>query len=416
MENLLQVFLDAGLLKGIEDNEQFKYLKAAAQDLFAKAAKNRVELIPFTLIALDPEVPEDEPLLERVESAIKKHWQPFKNKFPSRPVQILRAVILEALRLKTAKDDTAAAIVWLTGANYYHHKTYPTGEEAFLKDYLRGLAKRLEEKSEAHWVVSKSFSGADDSATAFSLQDVSQEQLQGRLLNASSPTQDSQGNAIKGSNTHLPSEGGVWAADFSRIAAAGIAKSINDNNTQIKNGIKDVIQEIVTSIAVLNRRYDLLWWRHSLYSPSLKSSYRGLDVSTICLFTSLDVYRLVPEQYPQSVEFLLRETVSTLLPPANEPSSHQLSLLEFLESVPTSSHLEVLRESYKAKVLEGDGRVSLLDLVKAGLIGEVPSPQAIKSRLGLASDLTIDIAELTVWLLRGLQAQHLAEQRINTNA
>lgn len=416
MENLLQVFLDAELLKGIDDNEQFNYLKAAAQELFGKSAKNRLELIPFTLVALDPEVPEDEPLLERVESAIKKHWQPFKNKFPSRPVQILRAVILEALRLKTAKDDLAAAIVWLTGASYYQHKTYPTREEAIFKDYLRDLAKRLEEKSVGHWVVNQSINGKDGSDITFTLQDVSQEQLQGRLLNAAGPTQDAQGSAVKGSNTHLPSEGGPWAIDFSKIAAAGVAKSINDNNAQIKNGINKVMQDIVTSIAILNRRYDLLWWRHTLYSASLKRSYRGLDISTLCLLTSFDVYMLVPELYPQSVEFLLREAISVLLVTSNETSSHELSLLEFLESLPAISHLEELRSSYKAKVVEGNSRVSLLDLVKGVLMGESPSSQSIKLRLGLASDLQIDTTELTVWLLRGLQAQHLAEQRISNNA
>ena len=73
MENILQAFLDTGLLKMVDEDEKFKYLQDAANDLAEKSARNRTDVIKATLVSLDAEVPSSEPELERVESALKRH-------------------------------------------------------------------------------------------------------------------------------------------------------------------------------------------------------------------------------------------------------------------------------------------------------------------------------------------------------
>jgi hypothetical protein len=380
MENFLQGFLDAGLLKGIDDNEQFNYLKAAAQELLGKGSKNRLDLIPFTLIALDPDVSENEPALDRVESAIKKHWPPFKNKFPSRPIQVLRAVVLEALRQKTVKDDLSAAVVWLTGASYFQNKQYSAREEPFLREFLLGLAERVEEGAENHWIIDREVIASNGEInSAFSMDNVNKDQLQTSLLWSAGPATDDQGVAISAANANLPSAGAPWMTEFSKLAAVGIAKTIDDNNAQLGRQLNDVVGQFLkslsTSISILNRRYDLLWWRHSLYSPSLKRTYRGLDPSTVCVVVGFDVYKMVSDFYPQSVEFLLRETISTLIDSAHRDELSEISLLDFLKGLHTSPYKGELELSYGNKVNDESGRMPLVDLARSVLAGQEPSPQ-----------------------------------------
>jgi hypothetical protein len=416
MENLLQAFLDAQLLKGIDDNEQFNYLKAAAQDLLGKGPKHRLDLIPLTLIALDPTVSENEPALDRVESAIKKHWAPFKNKFPSRPIQVLRAVLLEAVRLKTVKDDFSAAVVWFTGATYFQNKQYGAQEEPVLREFLLGLAERVEAAAESDWIVDREVSANGDINSAFSISNVNKNQLQTSLLYSAGPTTDDQGVAISAANANLPAAGAPWATEFSKLAAVGIAKTIDDNNAQLERQLNDVVGELLKglagSISVLNRRYDLLWWRHSLYSPSLKRSYRGLEPSTMCLVVGFDVYKMLPDFYPQSLEFVLRETISTLTESVQKDYPTGISILDFLKNVHKSPYTMELQLNYGKKETVGSGKMPLVDLVKGVLSGQDPSTQWVESRLGISSEQQIPFTELTVWLLRDQKAQQLAGQKV----
>jgi len=67
--SILQRFLDIGMLNIGEEDEKFKYLENASRDIAKSLSEKKLQLINYTLVALDPNIPPDEPVLLNVESA-----------------------------------------------------------------------------------------------------------------------------------------------------------------------------------------------------------------------------------------------------------------------------------------------------------------------------------------------------------
>src|SRR5437899_1334995 len=93
----LQSFLDARLFAIAEENSNYQFLTATIP-LFAKAiAKNKGKILAATLVALDQNASQDEPILDEVEELLKRKWPLVRNKYTDRPSILLRAIILESL-------------------------------------------------------------------------------------------------------------------------------------------------------------------------------------------------------------------------------------------------------------------------------------------------------------------------------
>ncbi len=73
MDNLLSKFLNVGLLPHLENNERFGYVEAATEEVNKKLSKNRVNLIRYTLTALNPNVSEAHPVILETDEALRKY-------------------------------------------------------------------------------------------------------------------------------------------------------------------------------------------------------------------------------------------------------------------------------------------------------------------------------------------------------
>ena len=113
---ILQDFLVCGLVEIGEEDKRLEWLEAAATELAKALIKTKRKLINYTLVALDDDLPETEPVFAEVEAAVTAHWKALRGKFPETPRQLLRGVILAALD-KVKEDDIAASIVWLIGGS-----------------------------------------------------------------------------------------------------------------------------------------------------------------------------------------------------------------------------------------------------------------------------------------------------------
>ena len=436
MQSMLQSFLDAGMLNMVEEDEKLKHLQDTAQDLAAKPPKTRIDVIHYTLVALDPEASPQEPIFEKIETALKKHWQTFKVKFPDMPRQLLRAIIFEALRIRGEKDVATAAIIWWTGANYLPYANLGR-ERDICREFLMHMGNIAEEQATAEWTSSYEYTPPTISAFEIKLNIkppvIDEDALTKHLAAASGPNDEAGNETGPDPNPYLPNSPGPWVKKFAPRAATGISevinnsyatlfkeivgaikqagKDLNESSIAINTAVQNAINQVAQSAEANERRSQLLWWRQTLYSPTLKQSYREMDRATATLLMGYDVYKQVTDYHPQSVEYLLREAARNVITANEAGADTGLSLFEFCRQLQTNDRAAELRQELKAAASDEPGRIPLLRFVKAALAGEPLDADKLTERVGVKSDTIVNFEDLAVWMFRDLQANHLATQK-----
>jgi hypothetical protein len=189
--SILQSFLDNQFIKTDEIShiESLKKASGAVQRMLEKK-KNRPKIIPYTLVALDPTVSDDDLVVVEVEEIIIKQWPAFRNsvvKTKDTPISYIQAVILEALN-SLSKDINLAAIVWHTGCNIVSHYKL-AGQEELLTNFLLEIGKNIEEGARSSWCILgnsqiDSIDKIELTLPKITLGEVSEDRLKGHLLAA----------------------------------------------------------------------------------------------------------------------------------------------------------------------------------------------------------------------------------------
>lgn len=128
MEEYLMRFLDIGAFTLNSDDTKLEKLRTAAKELAGVLQRTPAKTISFTLVATDPSVPSSDPVVDEAMAAVRKRWETVSNAFPGRPVNVLRAVILDAIVQAARQDDTIAVAFVNTARNALAHTE--TGDEA----------------------------------------------------------------------------------------------------------------------------------------------------------------------------------------------------------------------------------------------------------------------------------------------
>lgn len=195
------------MLPHLESNERFEYVVSATEDVNKKLSKSRINLIRYTLTALNPNVSEDQPVILETNEALRKHWKTIRVNIPDVPRQICRAIIWEALN-RQSKDDTAAAIIWLTAGSLLQHLALDADERELLTEFLLSLRDKMEQRAVADWQNTQ----LTTSAIEIPQQDLSRikaapgnnDSLNEGLIKACGPN-DADVNVIDGANPYSPS-------------------------------------------------------------------------------------------------------------------------------------------------------------------------------------------------------------------
>lgn len=406
-------------------------------DLLSVQNSRKTRVAPYTAVAVDPDVPLSEPILGEAEAAIKAHWKAYRNKFPDKPRQIIRAVLLEALSLTVrTQDPIASAIVWLTGSSLL--PWIPLGsEEKVLQNFLMPLGEAAEKQSVKEWTTNQSreqsvefpeFNSQVEVSKQFETS-VDEAVLAKHLMAAAGPS-DAQGQATgPNPNPHWPQNNpGHWVTGFGSRAAKGIKETVDKANAGVVANVNESLKEVpgilsdfaeamrATLINVLEqtsrqdtiseRKTNLLWWKETLYSPSLRISYRRLEPSTAVLCMAYDLVEQAPGLSPQSVEFLLREVMRASF---GSDASEALSLADFCSLLKKDQKVIPIREAL-GNENNTPGRTSLLSFVSSFIRGLV-NVEDLKDRVGISMDMTVPHDEIAVWLYRDLRARRLANGR-----
>lgn len=418
-DSFLQSTLKSGLFDIGDSDERLKWLQQSITALVKFLKKNYALLPKYSLVALDPNISDKEPILNDVEEIVTKYWTALRGKYPDMPRNIHRGVILNALMQMGSEDPVAARIVYLTSSNFYPYAKL--GKE---KEIVHTLLTELGDIAERHAVEEWSLTEEVPKLNLESLKisnlkinsiSIDKEKIKSALSNGIQ-TQSDSGHSIR-HGLHEPN----FQVKYVEVTSAGLSKAINDaftnfNESLTPSTIEEPINKFFTafkksldenlktsfaSIVAVERRSKLLWWKETLYSPSLKKSYREVPLPILPIVMGSDLNEQVAKITPISVDYLLRDTLLIL----NEKKGEKMKFKDFFNSL--------LKDSTKSKITnllpelnESDGRICVTDFILLFLNDKVKAKE-FTERTGIKEEDEISIEDLAVAIFHDLLSKRL---------
>lgn len=430
-ESILQNYLNEQHIK-TDVQENIDNLKKAVKvvEKYLTRRKVKSDIIPYTLVALDPKVKDSDPVVQQVETIIIKKWSAFKNSVTAtkdKSTTYVRAVILESLSQLSKNDAVTAALIWLTARDVIGH--YQLGsEERVISGFLQELADGTEKNGRASWGIShklqtNEFKGAEISISGVKAAQLDQEVLTKRLLDANVHSSHSE-QAGGGTNPHGFNNHNGWqyfqfmsvnaAKGITEVVNSALAKqnqSLSSISTSLQRSLdayfaqlqpffEDLSSSFASSFTANNKRSELLWWKQALYSRSLNTSYRSLDQLNAAICMAHDLAEQVGAIYPESVDYLLRETLKDV---HGEQAAEKHPLKDWLKySFSLHENIQSALNEYAA---QGEQRKPLLNAWANALHSGETTNFFTETGIDIKAKLTL--SDLAVWLFHGLQAQKL---------
>ena len=403
----LQKLLNLGLVDIGSDDSRFEKMTAAATALVAKLKENPSLLIPTTLIAIDSEVDENEPIFSFVEDLVIAEWKTLRNTHVNRPRALLRSIIIDAVSTVVDESPEIAGVIWHTAVSPLKHGQTRLGKEGSL---VEELVQRAGMAAEQAAVVHAGMTEQDfkkrrrmktsTNISAFKLQsEITDNELVTDIARSAGP-QDPQGRELSDSNPHWPTQGQPWSQQFTPLMTAALVKAVNLGTERLADVLSEnlsaylaaleqrlseqvhraaAIQNEVTQSQQAGRmRLDVLWWSEALYSPSLARGYRELHLVVAAVAMALDLSRIVPALAPASVTYVLGESVASLSPHSFEGATQPLESLLTVLAEDKTDFGEQLQNTTSHQ-----GRLQLFDLVAEAAGGTSVAAEAVHSRAGL---------------------------------
>jgi len=299
---MIQEFLTNNLIQILEDGNVDKLKKASAL-IEKKLLKHRNKITTYTLIALDPEIPVTDPNVQEVKQLIIDSWKTFTTNCKDTPLTYVRAVILEALNT-ISKDINIANQIWLSARNIQKYYKLVGKERELIINFLTNIGNQVEKDAAKAWAISLDYKFQELSIEIKFITGVSidKTELQNHLKAAS--IQKDLGDG--GENPQYPSNNAaIWPNFFSDRASRGIAETVNkvlkkqtDEINIVQNKIQEVLnrifkqtfEQIIERNKILEIKTQLLWWKESCYSLSIKDSYRGQSMGLLQLIFICTIY------------------------------------------------------------------------------------------------------------------------------
>lgn len=424
----LQGFLNKGLIDVGGDDAKLEKLSQAAKDLAGVLKKNPSKALSYSLIAFDPDAPEDDPVVQEALGALQSRWATYRNTFAATPIAVIRAVLLDAL-VEAAEEDDRVGVCFIASARNALPLLPVDNERDIWIGIVERIERRVDVRAEEEWATPETISVQPLkyeiptlSALEITIGEASETDLQVGLQAAAGPQyhDPQQGIIATNGNPHWPHGASQqWVSEFGTRSGKEIAAAINAVMedievsqpdltqpfgalaTAVSGYVDDTLKLVTAATAGLQRRTNLLWWRESLYSPSIGKSYRELTPSVAAALMAFDLFETVPLFSPASVSAFLSEAVSRL----QGAGEHGKRLVcDLVVEAQGHGDLAPLR-SCAAKLAQPPvGRGPLLALIGHVAHTDAPKEGEFQRLTGISSDATLSVAAWAVWLFRELQA------------
>ncbi|WP_203293894.1 GTPase-associated system all-helical protein GASH [Luteirhabdus pelagi] len=420
-DNFLQSTLKSGLFDIGDSDERLKWLKQSVAAL-VKLLKKDYSLLPnYSLVALDPNISDKEPILNDVEEIVTKYWKALRGKYPDMPRNIHRGVILNALMELGNEDPIAARIIYLTSTNFYPYTKL--GKE---KDIVSTLLTELGEIAEDHAVEEWSLIEEEPKLRLGKLKidnlqfgkielddEIVRSKLNEALSNAPSGHGPNHGlhnpqykEHFKGKTTEAITQSFDSAfSDLNKaLNSSAIEDPINKFLATFKKSLDENLKSSFDSILAVERRSKLLWWKETLYSPSLKKSYREVSKPILPILMGSDLNEQVTEITPISVDYLLRDTLLIL----NENKGEKIKFKDFFDSLTKDSTKSEVT-SLLPEIIESEGRISVTDFIVL-FLNDKAKLKDFTDRTGIKLNDEVFIEDLSVTIFHDLLTKRLSSK------
>lgn len=433
--SILQDLLNLGLVEIGGDDSRFAKMEAAATTLVERLTRAPALVIPATLVAIDFDADEDDPIFALVEDLVIDNWKTMRNTHQNRPRQLLRSVIVHALSVLAEGNPEMAAVVWNTANSPVNHGQARLGKETpIVSALLQRLGKQAEDEAALRARLVEPSPGKrrakqlPDTAPVPTIRPfapLKDAELLQDVARSAGP-QDPLGQAPPDPNPHWPNQGPPWAQQFTPRMTAALVKAVNlgmqrvsaSAGEAIQAHLKDIEQrlgdylkgvetaraEVVAAQKAAQIRLDVLWWAEARYSPTLMQGYRELTGGVAAVAMAYDLSQLVPPLAPASVTYVLGETVAALTRRDGNPLPQTHRVEALLSELRTSG-------SDLRKLVPGaathDGRVPLLELTSEAIGGSSVSGEDVCRRAGIDPSLEIPLSSFAMWTFRDMQARRL---------
>lgn len=228
-EEILLQFLEIGVINVGSDDSKLEKLRDTAKDLGAALKKTPMQTVRWTLIAVDPEVPADDPVITDAWGVLKKNWVTVANSFQGVPVAVLRATLLDALVQVASKDGSIAVAFANTARNMLPHMQLGNEAPVWL-----GAVERIEDladvRAEEEWitpelieVASMHYEAPADIRISSKNFDTDRESLKLNILGSTGPY-----GGVPDSNPHwISNNAQQWSQQFATRMTDAVADAID---------------------------------------------------------------------------------------------------------------------------------------------------------------------------------------------
>jgi hypothetical protein len=421
-------FLSAGLINVGGDDAKLEKLRETATDLAATLKINPSKAAPFALIAFDPEAPTNDPVVREAIDALRNRWTTYVNTFSSTPIEVIRAILLDAL-VQAANDDDKVGLAFATCARNVLPFMEVGNERMIWADVICQIEQRVDARAETEWATPASITVEPMTFSASKVVEIAtttplvEVPVLTKLVEAAMGPNNAAGEAT-GGNPYWPNSGQNWANQFTPKFIELLTETINATTGGLKvnpvdfsgplgelaksvsEHVDGALQSVSAATAGLQRRTNLIWWKEALYSPSARASYRGMPTHIAAALMAFDLHKQVPTFSPASVAAFLHETVLSL--PLLDTTDRR-TLRELLSEASTSEELAALRDAAAELMFEPAGRNLIIGFLGHSSNHPVPDGQPFRDQFGIAAVTPLTVAEWATWLFRELQAARAAQ-------
>lgn len=421
-------FLSAGLLDVQGDDAKLEKLKTTAADLSTALKKTPSKSAAFSLIAFDPSSPATDPVIQEAVEALQSRWATYINTFSDTPVTVIRALLLDAL-FKAASEDDHIGIAFISYARNALPFMEAGNESKIWGDVVAEIERQVNARAEAEWTTPESIRVPEmnylvPGAITIRGQEVSldKDALAEKIAAAGGPSNAS--GQPTGGNPNWSNSGQAWVYQFTPLLANAIYGALEevlegaqiepvDLSEPLKNlasavsiHVDNTLQAVSGATAGLQRRTSLIWWKETLYSPSVQSSYRDMSPSIAAALMAFDLHQQIPIFSPASVAAFLHETVLSL-PDIETQDVKPIRAL--LEEALQAEELAPLRDTSSQLLPEPTGRGPLLGILGHGF-GKHINDDLFRSLVGIPAESALTIPQWATWIFRELQAARAMQE------
>lgn len=419
MDNkFLQEFLKTGLFDIGDSDDRLKYLQKSITDLQRKF-KDDYSLLPtYTLVVLDPNISDTEPVLAKTETIITEYWEVLRVKYPKMPIPIIRGVILNSLYNIGISNALAARIIYLTALNFYPYAKL-NNEKDLVKKMLSELGEVAEEDAVEEWSLIEEepklkLETLKIGKLKFEAINIDKDDLTEKWEEAFTTAPDGHGPqhglgnisyrkhfTEKTTNAIVSSFDDAFGELNKSLSSTDISTPINKFFVAFKKNLDANLKLAFSSLTAVERRSKLLWWKETLYSPSQKKSYREFDKKLLPLLMSNDLNDQIPKVTPISVDFLLKDTLYLL----NEKQDTSITFSEYFSEISDDKSKSILKPYFNIES-EEEGRISITEFISLLIDNRVTIDDFYK-RTGIKVTESITYGDLAVAVLHDLLVQRL---------